>query len=185
MDKIVNHFIKAFESRDKDILIFDENLRPFYAKKNDNHGGKIRFNLPVGTFYTENNLRPLKERIRYKLNDLPAPTKITPLPEKFSFRISPNPNKCSTNLQTGVMVMDTDLAKESRCITDFVKFHELGHYYYSGDENSEKNCDIFAINKMLENGYNPSQCASVKYCISCANDERKKNIQNFLHYKKH
>ena len=184
MEQIKNSLVRAFETKDKDVIVYDDNMRPFYCKENNNYGGYLRFNLPVGTFYTENKLRPLKKRIYYKLHELPTPTKITQLPKKMVFKIAPNPNKCSTNLEKGIMVMDSDLAKESRAITDFVKYHEFGHFHYSGDKNSEKNCDLFAINEMLKNGYNPSQCAATKYCLSCASDARKDNITNFLHFKK-
>ena len=43
-------------------------------------------------------------------------------------------------------------------VKDYIKFHELGHYFYSGEGNkSEILCDLFAKNCMLKCGYNPSQ----------------------------
>lgn len=145
----------GFISFDKTIEIFDNNGIPFYIKKNKKR--QIHFNLPRGSYQTRNVLASSDFR-KYKTPEIPKPNLITKLPDKLLVLFISNPHKCSINLKDGVIYFDFEFKKYPKPLIDFVKFHELGHYFFKGEGNeSEKNCDLFSGSIMLALGYNPSQ----------------------------
>lgn len=145
----------GFKSKDKLIEIYDSNNLPFYVKKNERP--EIYFNLPKGTYITRNNLIETKPRV-YKLPKLKKPNDLSKIPVKFEVVFTNNPHKCSVNLKDGIIYFDNSFRTMPKPLIDFVKFHELGHYFYRGQGNdSEKNCDLFSGSVMLAIGYNPSQ----------------------------
>lgn len=118
-----------------------------------------KFNLPIGRYQTYNQLSKLKHPVHYNLKTLPRPERDIKLPSKFTVLKENNPNKCSVNMLTGVILIDPNFAMQNPVFLTFVLFHELGHYLYE----TEWKCDVFASNQMLKRGYNPSQCFNSSY----------------------
>ena len=147
----------GFKSRDRIINIFSLDNSPFYIKKNEE--SEIHFNLPSGKYKTNNNIIESKLK-NYTLKALPRPNRNIPLPKLSDIKIiyTNNENKCSIDVDNHEIFMDYSLAILPTPIVDFVKAHELGHYFYFGKgEQSEKDCDNFAYNALIGIGYNPSQ----------------------------
>lgn len=169
----------GFKSFDTIVKIYDKSGILFYCKENKE--GLLHFNLPIGEYLTYNDLIPSKLRV-YKLPKLPKPNNVKTLPNDFKIIFANNPNKCSVDNKNHVIIFDNSFKKQPIPVLDYILFHELGHYFYSNEGNkSEINCDLFAMKKMLEIGYNPSQIHWVQYGTLSDNKdtiERKEKIYN-------
>ena len=169
----------GFKSFDTVVKIYDKNGILFYCKENPI--GLLHFNLPTGEYLTYNSLMPSKIR-EYKLPKLPKANNLKNLPKDFKIIFCDNPNKCSVDNQNHVIYFDNSFKKQPIPVIDYILFHELGHYLYSEQGNkSEINCDLFAMKKMLEIGYNPSQILWVQNGTLSDNKqtkERKETIKN-------
>lgn len=165
----------GFETNAPAVAVYNSDFSPFYVKTRQ--GSKLQFNLPPGAYYCEQELTRLKKPVVYKLPTLPSPERKVIMPSapiQIIFR--PNPNKCSIFLNLGLIVCDPSIKIKSRSEQLFVMYHELGHYMYK----TEKYCDIYATHRLIEEGYNPSQCVfSVNGCLSEQSKERKENIFNY------
>lgn len=145
----------GFYSFDPVVKIYDNNGKLFYLKENKN--GKLYFNLPTGVYKTFNTLSKQKPR-KYKETKLPKANNPKQLPLRFKIVYCKNPNKCSVDNNKHIIYFDYSFKNVPLPVKDYIKFHELGHYFYSGQGNkSEILCDLFAKNCMLKCGYNPSQ----------------------------
>lgn len=145
----------GFTSVDDVVKIYDNNGILFYFKENKR--GKLHFNLPRGIYKTYNQLYKTAPRV-YKLKKLPSANNRKKLPENFEIKYINNPNKCSVDNNKHIIYFDHSFKKYPLPVKDYIKFHELGHYFYSGQGNrSEILCDLFSANCMLKCGYNPSQ----------------------------
>ena len=175
--EIFNESIKGFASLDQLIQINDVNGRPFYFFPNTSRQ-RITFNLPSGIYFTDNNIEELEQPLEYILPELPKKEKSGEFPENFDIEIMENPNKCSVDIESGLIIFDTELFKKwEKPKINFVLFHELGHCYYK----TEWKCDLIAASKMLEMGFNPSQCLYSSYhCLSEKNIERKNILNDYL-----
>jgi len=175
MFKIYVNKISGFEVCE-DIAIYSANLKPFYVKRSN--GAKIQFNLPIGIYYSNIDLKPLKQKFEYKKPKLP-PFENVLKPRKTTLVFCVNKNKCSIDLPTGIIMLDNSFRNATRPELEFVIEHEKAHYFYRGTKNSETFCDIMAAYKMIEKGYNPSQL--VFSCNSCLthSEKRKENIFNY------
>ena len=137
---------------------------------------EVSFNLPKGNYETENRLIKT-EPIIYKTPELPTPERNIKAPDDLKIIVSTNPNKCSVAKQKGLIILDPSLLKEPKPFLHFILFHEVGHYDYE----TEWKCDVFAAKKMLELGYNPSQCLYAQYVsLSEKQNDRKEKLFNFL-----
>lgn len=168
-------------SKDYVIEIKDNNGL-FYFKENPNNK-EIYFNLPAGIYQSDNNLFLMNNPKNYKLIDLPVRNHFKKMPKDLKIVYTKNPNKCSVDLNNNVAFFDYSFMNKPSYIKDFVYYHELGHYKYLGEGNeSEKNCDSYAFNRMIKKGYNPSQIMAANY-FTLTNKptslERKENI--YLH----
>lgn len=164
------------------ILILDSKKRPFYYREGLTR--PFAFNLPFGTYYSNVPLRKLDKPVFYTMPKLKRPYHFQRYPGKFKIIYANNPNKCSVNLDRGIIIFDNSFKHEPRFVRDFIKFHELGHYHYSGrDQESEVDCDTFAAYCMITIGYNPLQ-ARVASRYSLGNNPesemRKKANFNYL-----
>lgn len=122
------------------------------------------FNLPAGQYFVDSGY--FKERfspINFKQANLPFPEKIFSLPP-FDFKImfAPNPNKCSIFWKEKVIIFDDSFIDRPLPELFFIYYHECGHSKYGYNtrysmKESEAFCDLYASNKMLELGFNPSQ----------------------------
>lgn len=146
----------GFTTTDKLVVVNDARGQIFYYKENTD--GLLHFNLPEGEYTHDNNLTPAKPR-NYQLKWLPKGNRIKPLPPNgFTIVFEENPNKCSVDSDTHTIYFDNSFKTAPQPIIDFIKAHELGHYFYSGQgQRSERLCDLFAYNTLLDYGYNPSQ----------------------------
>ncbi len=145
----------GFKSFDPVVKIYDGNGILFYLK--DNNTGLIHFNLPRGRYNTVNTLYNASVRT-YKANKLPKPNRKKKLPKSIKIVYKENPHKCSVDNVNHIIYFDNSFKKQPIPVKDYIKFHEVGHYFYSGEGNvSEIACDLFAANMMLKVGYNPSQ----------------------------
>lgn len=165
----------GFETDAANVAIYNSDFSPFYVKTRQ--GSKLEFNLPPGAYYCEQKLTQLKKPVEYKAPALPKPERKLNLPSNpIQIIFRPNPNKCSIFLNLGLIVCDPSIKIKSKAEQMFVVYHEIGHYLYK----TEKFCDMYAAARMLEDGYNPSQCVySVNGCLSDQSQERKQNIFNF------
>lgn len=141
---------------------------PFYYRDKPQ-----RFNLPPGDYISHTEIRRLKNRLPNHIRRVPRPevNDYETAPGYYILVISPNPNKASINLKSGVITIDPELAK-NEIIKNYVIEHELGHYYYRGNgQESERKCDMFAMKRMIDKGYNRSQIeAAIKSTLHPAND---------------
>jgi len=169
----------GFRCFDKELLILDKSGIPFYYLKNDNY--EFKFNLPVGTYYTNNNLSKLPNSVFYSKPKLKDRYNFKKVPNGFKIIYSNNPNKCSVDLDKHIIIFDYSFKDKPRFERDFIKFHELGHYFYSGKgQQSEKDCDDFSAFCMIVIGYNPLQIrVASKYSLSNTKDGLERKTQNF------
>lgn len=139
----------------------------------------VEFNLPIGTFYFEGDFTQLDKPLVYIIPDLPKYEKRIKM-KKIDISVVDNPNKASIDVLTGKVYFDKVIKDDWETAKKvFILGHEIGHNYYK----TELFCDLFSAKKMLENGFNPSQCFySSFYCLSNGNIgvDRKQQLLNFL-----
>ena len=174
LDKKTGFFCKV-----KDLLILDSKNIPFYYRANETRNQK--FNLPSGKYNSDNLLFKLDKPVFYTKPKLKKRYVFKRYPKNFKIIYGVNPNKCTVDLNTNTILFDNEYLNAPRFITDFIKFHELGHYRYSGKgQQSEKDCDSFAAWCMIEAGYNPTQIrVAIKYSLSDGHLGIKRKIENF------
>ena len=170
--------VKSF---DDVVKIYDNRGILFYLK--ENRKGILHFNLPRGIYSSSNNLMKAK-LVNYEFFKLPKPNKVKPLPKNFKIVYKNNPHKCSVDNIRHIIYFDTSFKMSPLPIKDYIKFHEVAHYFYSGEGNkSEISCDLFAMNKMIEVGYNLSQIRWAQtgtLSDSQTSLERKEKVDNQL-----
>lgn len=133
--------------------IYDERNNLFYSSdfvKNF----KGLFYLPKGIFKTSN-------RIVVSNGKLTQPKVNLPKPQfnrghnfsEFEFKFGENKNKASIFHDKKLILIDNSFKKKPYYQLMFIIFHEFGHNY----SNSEHYADLYAVKRMLESGFNPSQ----------------------------
>lgn len=143
----------GFSSKDKLIVVYDQNGDIFYFKHNN--VGLQTFNLPIGEYQTNNNLSARKP-LDYRLFKLPYRRKVRNI--NLVEHFAENPNKASVDTGKNIAIYDNSFKDGQKVCFDFVKCHELGHFYFFDEgQKSEQQCDMFAYNMLIEYGYNPSQ----------------------------
>jgi len=160
-------------------VIYEPNGNVFYASdfvdKIENKK-RLVFNLPLGNYLYEGTI--------YKLNN-PKKFKTISLPEherhikkkRYKIIFGNNPNKCTIHYKAGLIVFDNAFKDAPLYIKYDIYFHELGHHFYK----TEKYADLYAVKKMLEYGFNPSQIGRTSLlALGKNNMERKKFIINKL-----
>ena len=153
----VNNVDKGSFTTIGEVKIFDADGKPFYQFESSK---QFVFNLPAGVFYVEKgNIKriPFKQR---KFIKLPKRERFLKVPKTIKIIKRNNPMKAVIYKKEGLIYLDPKIFELPRFCFDFIKYHELGHYYYS----TERFCDLFAAAKMLHKGYNPSQIyAAIEY----------------------
>lgn len=181
----------GFICSDKTFVIYDEKSNVFYSRQNKRKA--THFNLPKGVFTTDSeNIKPAPFR-KYKVAALPKRERNLPTPKNVSYKVVSTPNKCIV-VRTSfdwVIMMDEKLAS-SRISREFAICHEFGHKYFGGFNpitqydryiGSEMKCDHYAVLRMLERGYNPSQLNNTEKLTLSNSDgaeKRKQYIYNIL-----
>ena len=170
--------INGFSCNAEYIEVFDNVGKSFYSFPNDKLE-RITFNLPAGLYSTACDLNPLNKPLIYECPKLPMYEKRGKFPDDFFTEVMPNPNKCSVDIKTGLIILDPQREIEwEKPYLQFVIFHELGHVFYY----TEWKCDLLSIKKMCEEfGFNPSQCLYSSYlCLSSKQQRRKDIAEKFL-----
>ena len=186
--------ITGFACRDRVICIKQRGDNKTLYFQDNPEEIEMTFNLPPGKWTTKNKLRKLKRPLVYICPPLAEPELKREI-KPFKFRVDKNPNKVTISFafkNFADIKCDPEIWNQSIPAFVFVMMHEHGHYYYGGKDKdkdpvgynrSETNCDIFACNKMLQNGFNPSQCIwGINLCLSDAEPakERKQNVLNWV-----
>ncbi len=137
---------------------------------------KLLFNLPAGKFYLEGDITKLKKPKIFKDISLPKPERNIPR-GRYKIIFGKNPNKCTIYYKAKLIVFDNAFKDAPLYVKYDIYFHELGHHFYK----TEKYADLYAIKKMLDYGFNPSQIGRVKIiALSSTSFQRKKYIINKL-----
>lgn len=170
----------SFSSTDPYIKILDENRNVFYEHPNEER--HITFNLPVGTYFSDNDITQLHDFIPY--NPIPyAGDKF--VPNNFNIVEGENPHKASIWPSDGKtkILIDPSVGKmKYKPCTYFIIGHELGHMITPGTgpkpqtqeekDECEENCDIFSCNKCMNAGLNSTQLEIAARMLLENNPER-------------
>lgn len=168
----------SFFTSDSEVKILDDKGNIFYVHPNRQR--KICFNLPIGEYETENNLKEVGfvPYVKTSYPDLFQRIKKYKVIKKF------NPNKASI-FQGKKKIKISDKVKyadgsnfdlhEFKPCTVFLLGHEAAHTIVGSntkDFDAETACDNISEAWMLANGYNPSQ---IKICkqLTLSSPERK------------
>ncbi len=146
------------------------------------------FNLPPGIYLVDQGyFKPMSSPINFKQAKLPQSETMFPnTPYNFDITFAENPNKCTIFWQEKMIVFDNKFLDAPYPELYFIYFHELGHSRYGFDKlysmmDAEAYCDLYASNKMLEMGFNPSQIkAAPENTLSSKQDYRKDFIGETL-----
>jgi hypothetical protein len=147
-------------------MILDDKKNPFYWHTNKQHS--ITFNLPIGKYYTKNNINKLPVFKPYGNEKYPIFPNNGFL-KSLKIYCRPNPNKASISLQQRVIVVDPKYFNNPyKPLKTFTLCHEVFHFFFHSQsleekqnrfihEHYEKQCDNAAKAFMLANGWNPTQ----------------------------
>ncbi len=146
------------------------------------------FNLPSGNYIVDSGrFKPMAFPIKFKTERLPFPEiAFSPAPFNFEIVFADNKNKCSIYWKEKMIVFDNSFKECPLPQFYFILFHEYGHSLYGYGKlytakESEAYCDLYASNKMLDLGFNPSQIMNApKDTLSSRQDYRKDYIENTL-----
>jgi len=160
-------------------VVYEPNGNIFYSSEFTDkiaNGKKLTFNLPAGKFFLEGTLQKLDRPKRFKDIHLPKPERHIKR-SKYRIVFGVNPNKCTIYYKAGIIVFDNAFKDAPLYVKYDIYFHELGHHFYK----TEKLADLYAVKKMLDYGFNPSQIGRVKIVsLNSTSLERKKYIINKL-----
>lgn len=186
--------ITGFSCSDSEINVCALDGRPLYWRDNPRRKN-ITFNLPVGDWETDNQLKQLSRPLTYVTPELPFPTVIRKV-KQFRFYIEPNPNKCTIDPDSDPdfadVIIDPFIWNQDIPFLIYVLYHENGHFNYGGKKPGTEDyimnefyCDIYAATQMLKRGYNLTQCNYAgELCLSEANDSRRRKDLLFNWLKK-
>ena len=164
----------GFATGDVSIRIYTPDGKPCYIV--DNYKGRHDFNLPIGQYYTDNNLQRLPAPVNFKVPEMPKPNRHEKIPGTLKVFYRDNPHTASINCKKGILIFDHKIKDLPKFQQDFIKFHEIAHQYYGGYNihtqpeeyiQAEINCDTFAAICMIAKGYNPTQSfLTVKHSLN-------------------
>jgi hypothetical protein len=156
-------------------IIYELNGNVFYSSDFVNkieQDKRLNFNLPAGRYTYEGTFIKLDNPIKFKVITLPIFERNLPK-KKYKIIFGDNPNKCSIFYSTGIILFDQVFKNAPLYVKYGIYFHELGHHYYK----TEKYADLYAVKKMLDYGFNPSQIGRVSiFGLSSESMERKNFI---------
>ena len=161
------------------VIINDENGKVFY-NTSDLYKNIQAFNLPKGNYsIIKGTISPLVNPVSYTLKKLPMRERfLKPSCKNFKMTLGNNPHKVSILWDEKRILVDTDFFKTlNRAELAYILAHEQGHEKYG----TEKLADLFAMNQLLFDGYNPSQIGkAILTTLSSNNIERKEFIINSI-----
>lgn len=151
------------------LKIFDKNGILFYSSdfvKNF----KGLFFLPKGKYFTDNKIIVSCETLKQPKMNLPLKERDYQNGIKnFKVYFGINKHKCTVFHDQGYILFDESLKNVPKYIKAFILYHEWGHEYYE----TEHFADLYAVAKMLKEGYNPSQIILCPFSLSNKQEERK------------
>ena len=164
----------GFRSKAPLVAVYTTDFEPFYVMQKK--GEYTYFNLPKGDYIIEVEVERLPSPNKFALPPLPKFERNIKRPKEVKIIFGTNLNKCSIDLERGIIICDWSIKAKGRAEQSFVIYHEFGHYFYK----TESSCDKFASRKMIEEGFNPSQTVfSVNGCLSERSHKRKSEVYNF------
>lgn len=159
--------------------IYEPNGNIFYACYFTNKikdGEILKFNLPAGVYDLDGMIMKMDNPVKIKKYKLPPPERHLKK-KRYKIIFEPNPNKCTIHYKKGLIVFDISFKDAPLYVKYAIYFHELGHHWYK----TEKLADLYAVNKMLDYGFNPSQIGRTQiFALKTSNMDRKKFIINKL-----
>lgn len=162
----------------KPVIILDELGNEFYST-DLLETTVTEFNLPIGTYYIlQGKIAKMPEMVKYPINPLPKPERLMrDDPENFEIKFVENPFTGSVFWDVKKIYLDNGLCELPLPSLVFVLYHEYAHRYYV----TESHCDLYAANRMLQEGYNPSQIGEgVVKTLSASNYARMEKVVNKL-----
>jgi hypothetical protein len=135
------------------------------------------FNLPAGVYYVASGKFVKKPSpVDYPKAILPKPERVMHAnPENFDIHFVENPFTGTVFFDTRNIYLDNSPKNLPLADLVFVLYHEYGHRYYE----TESYCDMYARNRMLDDGYNPSQIgAGIVHTLSAKNYPRMLKVVN-------
>lgn len=163
------------------VKILDENKNYFYSHENkEKH---INFNLPVGTYYTSNDLLERKFDPYVLCQNANFPFSINEL----KIIVENNSHTATINPIEKTITVDPKTARINFLpALTFLMLHEVYHLICGGSKrdvngniifDAEKACDSYATKYMLANGWNPLQVYTAKELL-LSSPERKKCLDS-------
>ena len=160
-------------------VIYEKNGNVFYSSDFTNkikEGKKLIFNLPAGDFLLEGFINRLNNPKKFANISLPEPERHLKK-KRYKIIFGINPSKCTIYYNAGLIIFDNAFKDAPLYIKFDIYFHELGHHFYK----TEKFADLYAVKKMLDYGFNPSQIGRTSLIALGKNNlERKSFIINKL-----
>jgi hypothetical protein len=156
------------------VIILDKRGKIFYSTLWLKKPVK-RFNLPEGTYILqEGEILKRNRPVKYKLKKLPKPERFINI-KTFKILFGDNINKCTINYKNKTITFDRSFLNAPLYVVFFIYWHEMGHLLYA----TEHKADSYAVNRMLINGYNPSQIGLAPFeSLSSKQFERKNKVVN-------
>jgi hypothetical protein len=169
---VVNDIYKPIVIRDYRGILF-YTTEPLLPKVKE-------FNLPPGTYFVDSGyFSPKTFPVYYPKIKMPFPQRFYKSPYDFKTSFGNNPNKATINWVNKTILFDNSLKECTIPELEFILWHEFGHAYYK----DEKAADLYAANKMLDRGFNPSQVGIAPDTLSDKQDARKMNVlKNLFKY---
>jgi len=147
------------------VIILDEEYKPFYDTRIVN--SKVwEFNLPRGVYYLQTGkIAKRVTPVEYTLEKLPPYTRnLRGNPETFPIIFGQNNYTASvfwdkerSPFKKCAIYLDNSMKEKTKPEMMFILYHECAHKYWNDSKEEEAACDAWAANKMLAEGYNPSQ----------------------------
>lgn len=135
--------------------IFEPNGNLFYSSDFTDHiakGERLDFNLPAGEYKYNGSFIKLSSPVN--VLNVTLPLKERNIEKKrYEIKFGDNPNKCTIFYKEGIILFDSSFKSKPLYVKYCIYYHELGHHWYK----TESKADLFALKKMLDKGFNPSQ----------------------------
>lgn len=132
------------------VEIYDKDKKLFYQHTPKNQ----IFNLPEGVYYSMNRVSLRGKPLRFKRHSIKPDRKPKFKPSQLRIELGNNPSKASIWVDDGRILLDRSFMENmNQAGREFTIQHEIGHLWHS----TERGADLYATNKLLELGYNPSQ----------------------------
>lgn len=161
--------------------IFDDKGNIFYDSEFTDHiskGETLKFNMPAGFYKYNGSFVKLNFPVsQFNIILPPKERVINGSQKKYKIVWGDNPKKCTIFYAPGIILFDRSFLNSPLYIRYGIYFHELGHHYYK----TEWKADLYAAKKMIDYGFNPSQCGRVGLeSLSNGSFERKERMIKVL-----